>query len=138
MPLVRIENYRFVLPSFGHMFLPSGALPAPESRFDQRREVMEQFAGMIRKAVVDAEVPGIDSEQLVTVVYGGKMVLSDNKTLMVMIEGLFDRADRTKEIRDHLAQCVGQAVKALLDDDWRVEVLVERFNTVTDSYWTSK
>ncbi|MEK6536618.1 MAG: hypothetical protein AABZ63_03955, partial [Actinomycetota bacterium] len=78
---------------------------------------------------------GIDHEREVTVVFGGEIILRNNNVVVVFVEGLFTRRERTKKVRDRLAQEIGNAVKATLPTGWSVEVLVTRFNPEVESYY---
>lgn len=110
MPLIRIENY------------PPGC-------------DLGALATTLRKACVAANVPGIDSVELVTVVAGGRQLITDDSVLVLIVEGLFDRPDRTKDKRDGLAVLLGANAKLCIAGSWKVEVLVKRFNTEEDSYF---
>ena len=90
-----------------------------------------KIAEGLRKAVMAAEVPGIDFVELVTVSFDQGRVLEDDQLLVVEVVGLFDRPDRTKEVRDRL----GNKIKAFINKLGPVaEVLVHRFNPEVDSY----
>ena len=88
---------------------------------------------LLRDAVVAAEVPGVERSGI-TVTYGGEQVLKDDRTIILIVEGLFDRPDRTKEVRDRLALKLAEAAKGWVATTWRVEVLVKRFDPEKDSY----
>ena len=112
MPLIRIENYP-------EIFRYSNVL---------------DLVTALQSACATSEVPGINSINLVTVVAGGVQLIETDKVLIVLVEGLFDRSERTKEIRDRLAERLALHAKKNLPPDWKVEVLVKRFNPEKDSY----
>jgi hypothetical protein len=113
MPLIRIENY------------PKNASGYPN---------VTGLATALRCACVTAEVPFIKAMEDVTVVAGGMQLIDADKTLVVLVEGLFDRPERTKEVRDRLANCLARHAKMNLPAEWTVEVLVKRFNPEKDSF----
>ena len=76
----------------------------------------------------------MESQDLVTVSFDAGRILADS-TLVIVVEGLFDRPDRTKEVRDRLARMLGEAARLHVRDDWEVEVLVQRFDHRVDAYW---
>jgi hypothetical protein len=119
MPLVRIENFP--------LFREEGA----------SENWQHQFAHAIRQAAVSADVPRVVRTGI-TVTFGGQQILKDDKTLMILVIGLFDTEDRPKKLRDRLARHLGKASKHFLPDDWKIEVLVYRFNTDSDSYYESE
>ena len=113
MPLIRIENYPQTTPGYCNV---------------------RDLAKALQSACITTEVPGINSAGQVTVVAGGSQLLEDDRTLVVIVEGLFDRPDRTKVIRDRLANRLAKHAKINLPPDWKVEILVKRFNPEKDSY----
>lgn len=98
----------------------------------------EKLADALRRTVVDAEIPGIDSTKGVTVSFDAGHVLSpkiaeDDKTLIIWVSGLYVRKDRNKTVRDRLAHCLHITAKQHVETDWKVEVFINRFNQTTES-----
>ncbi len=114
MPLIRIENY-------------------PRDQQGPYAGLINNIAIALRVAFVIAEVPFIKVQD-VTVVAGGMQLNTADTTLMVVVEGLFDRPERTKNVRDRLATCLARHAKLNLPADWSVKVLVKRFNPEKDSF----
>jgi len=92
---------------------------------------------ILREAVVDAAVPGI-KESDITVTCGSGHELEENKTLILIIEGLVDRPEHTKDIRDRLALKLAEATKNWLNPSWTVKVMIYLFNPKLDSYHVIK
>ncbi|MBU0645883.1 hypothetical protein KJ611_00165 [Patescibacteria group bacterium] len=96
------------------------------------------FAHLLREACVSAEVPGIDGPELVSVCFAGSQVLSDDRTLIIIVELLHDLPERTSEIRQHLAETLHQQALKLINKttthEWNVEVAVKRFDPVKDGF----
>ena len=122
MPLIRIENWPETWPTQN---VHAVACTTYE---------LAKLAKDLQRACIKARVPGIDSEKLVTVTLGGQQILQEDSTMVVIVEGLFDRTDRTKEIRDRLAELLAKVANHYLRDLWKVEVLIYRFNPEVDSY----
>lgn len=141
MPLIRVENY----PNVWAIYL----FRNPDYNVETQPRVTEQalagglanwkreLAYALREAAMAVEVPGINTSDLVTVVFGGEQVIEGDKTLIIFVEGLLDRPNRTKEVRDRLAKTLGEAAKPHRPKSWKVEVFVRRFNTDKDSTWDS-
>ena len=110
MPIVRVENWLSV-------------------------EWKYRVAPEILQACMSARVPGIDHERKVTVVFGGEIILRNNNVVVVFVEGLFTRRERTKKVRDRLARMIGDAVRTQLPDGYHVEVLVQRFDPRVESFY---
>ncbi|MFH2062688.1 MAG: hypothetical protein ABIJ46_00860 [bacterium] len=94
------------------------------------------LAKSLRDAAVSADVPGL-TKDTVTVTIGGRRVLSGDRTLIIKVSMLFDRPDRTKEVRDRLAQKLGEAAMKWVAPTWRVEVMIERFDPAVNSFFTT-
>ncbi|MBU0596985.1 hypothetical protein KJ641_03855 [Patescibacteria group bacterium] len=98
---------------------------------DQR--YLKNLGNRLKKACIDTQIPRVDSERLISVSFDIGSLLPDT-TLVILVEGLFDTPDRTKEIRDKLAKFLTEAVKPFIPNEWEVEVLVKRFDPEKDSY----
>lgn len=119
MPLIRVENY---------------TTKATPDSFEKTANLRGMLSAL-RQACVDAQVPGIDSLDKVTAVLGGHRTFEEDGTLIIVVEGLFDRPDRTKEVRDHLAVLLAQAAGRFEHLSSKIEVLINRFNPEVDSYF---
>ncbi|MDO8463596.1 MAG: hypothetical protein Q7S96_05025 [bacterium] len=96
------------------------------------------MANALRSAAVEAAVPGITAPHLVTVTFGGSalMALPDNQTVGIIVDFLFEKPDRTKDVLNRLAECLHIAAREYFRDSWRIEVIVRPFNTETGAYRT--
>jgi hypothetical protein len=135
MPIIKVLNWPCKLATADDSRLEYSTLLGA-IRTDNRYK--ERLADALRRAVVDAEITGIDSIRGVTVSFDAGHVLSpktadDDKTLVIWVFGLYDRRDRTKAVRDRLAQCLLVAAKKQVEDGWKVEVFVTRFNPEKES-----
>lgn len=112
-----------------------------EASTREHRESLWQIAVALalRDACVAAQVPGITGVDLVTVVFDGPSILPDDRLLVISVEGLFERPDRTPEVRQRLAHHLGGAALRHLTregETWRVEVLIHRFHPDVDGFWS--
>ncbi|MFH1098911.1 MAG: hypothetical protein V1723_03255 [Candidatus Uhrbacteria bacterium] len=116
MPLIEVRNW-------------------PEEHFPVLQRKMLAIA--LRKAVIEAEVPGIMNPEIVTVTFGGAAVdLFDNRTVAVVVEFLFATPERTKEVLDRLAEHLHVATRRSFPDSWRIEVVIRPFDTTIGAYRT--
>ena len=96
------------------------------------------LAKILRQAVVEAGIPGIDGVELVSVCFAGPQVLSDDRTLAIIVELLNDLPERTDNIRQRLAEKLWKAAMDHLEGtacrEWNVEVAVKRFDPVKDGF----
>ncbi|MBI4713878.1 hypothetical protein HY771_01705 [Candidatus Uhrbacteria bacterium] len=147
MPIVRVLNWPCRVNVLGKESVPFDRCLKEAIVADNmfRRRMGDD----LRRAVVRSNISGITSADLVTVSFDSGHVfpdpthnlepLNDDKTLVIVVEGLFERKDRTKSDRDRLAKMLmHEAVSQLNDPNWKVEVLVMRFNVGTDSYCKSE
>lgn len=84
----------------------------------------------IRYAVLSITELGLSDPNQVTVVFGGEDRFGDpgdDNKLFIAVEYLFDRQERTFDVRRRLAEAVGIAAKALIGTR-RVEVAVRVFH----------
>lgn len=89
---------------------------------------LQRIAEAMQAACVRAGVPGIESDAVVTVTYGGVQVISKDRTLGVIVTGLFERLDRTPEVLARLASVLAEEAAKHLRSGWKVEVLIFPFN----------
>ena len=66
-------------------------------------------------------------------------ITSDKVPIIVMVELLFDKPERTFEVRKQWAQRLGQAIRSAILG-WRnlvkIEVAIRRFNPVIDTFYS--
>ncbi len=117
MPLIRIENW--------------------PGKTEQNTR-MDELCSALREAVLRTKFPGIDHPSKVTLVLGGQNILPNSKTLVIIVEGLFDTLERTLEVRRALANDLVTNALPFMDKGWGVEVMVKRFNPDRDAYAIGK
>lgn len=136
MPIIRVMNWpsRVREIAWERVTDAEDFFTATRGALERDSAFTQVLGAKLRCACVAAHVPGVESQDLVTVSFDTGYVLAD-RTLVIVVEGLFDRPDRTKEVRDRLARMLGEAARSLIRDDWTVEVLVQRFDPTADAYW---
>jgi hypothetical protein len=111
-------------------------------------EFRRNMADTLRRAAVVANMPGIKTADVVAVSFdtghvspvyvdekrSDKVQLSDDLTLVIFVEGLFERADRSDDDRSRFAQKLLKEASKLLPVEWKVEVFVTRFDPTVDSF----
>jgi len=128
VPIIRVENWPLDTRLYGN--------------HSSNEHWKQRIAQALRRACVKAGVPGIDSVKSVTVVFGGQQALYFDRTLPIIVEGLFAREDRTLEVRQRLAQALGETAKRYLPvskkrhEKWKVEALIMPFNAEVNGFWS--
>lgn len=127
MPVVHVINW----PSKVATIVWDGKKPYPDhTRFmhmlSDDNFFKTSFGKRLREAVVGACVHGIDSIDLVTVSFDGGASQQDDKTVVILVELLFDRPERTKEMRDRLAETLRCVAIGYCGN--KIEVAVIPFN----------
>lgn len=102
-------------------------------------QFMTDMSDALRKAALEALVPGLNEMQMVTVSFDAghahsAQPLNDDTTCCLVVSALFDIPERTKEHRDRLANSLKDAAKRLLPSEWKVEVVITRFNPEIESF----
>jgi hypothetical protein len=86
------------------------------------------IAVALRDAAVSADVPGLDTADLVTVSFDHGRVLEDDHMVVIWVKGLFVRPDRSAEVRDRLAKQLYETAELHLLPGEQVEVFIEPFS----------
>ena len=99
------------------------------------------FIQCLKKSAIDIKELNLTTED-VSVAFAGEQSMDHlDKCLIIMVELLFDKPERTIEVRRQLAGSLGKAAKIYLETrvflGWKVEVAVKRFNPDKDAFWTS-
>lgn len=96
----------------------------------------------LRKACLGISELGLTEDADVTVCLAGSPEYRGGGPIIVVVELLFDKPERTLEVRQRLASALGESVKAYyrryagIDQrDREVEVAVKRFNPERDAFW---
>ena len=97
-----------------------------------------QMSDALRKAFVEANIPGINALREVLVSFDtghtpSAKPTNDNKTLAIWVIGLYDQPDQDRDVRDRLAIGLLAASQNLVPDDWEIEVLITRFYPEKDT-----
>ena len=125
MPFIEVRNWPKRPPT------PADAMGIKSANFIAWWQT--ELGCALRRASAMADLPGV-TEDSTTVTFGGPCVVPKDKVLGVIVTGLFDRPDRTKEMRDRLADYLADTALQYLSLDWRVEVLVHPFDTEHGPY----
>jgi len=132
MPLITIWNW----PNFYARLSPPRDSYTSNLRASNAQKA--EFAQEIRQAVIRAEVPGIDSPELISVCFAGEHVDGDpDHTLIIIVELLNDLPERTQTVRQRLAESlrtVGYRQMRKYEKKPYVEVAVKRFDPVKDGF----
>ncbi|MDO8425319.1 MAG: hypothetical protein Q7T01_02290 [bacterium] len=105
----------------------------PEKHFPPEKQRLLLMA--LRDAVLAAEVPDITEPRHVTVTLGSPAAdIPDNNVVGIIVDFLFERTDRTNAVRGRLADHLYQAARSRIPREYRVEVMVCLFNTMTGAY----
>lgn len=92
----------------------------------------------IVRAVVSVEELGIKDENDMTCLFPPDMMKYGlGAEIVVEVTGLFAKPERTDEVRQQLAERLGQAVKELFPDTQLVECFVYPFSPA-QGFWTSR
>lgn len=89
----------------------------------------------LRDACLNVKELGLTDRKDVTIYpVASDSISTDSGPIIIIVELLFDRPERTHEIRQKLAEALGQAAK-ISSPNRSVEVAVKRFNTEKDAFW---
>lgn len=144
MPIVRVMNWPCKVNQLGRDSVSFDRCLKEALLADN--EFKRLLCDDLRRAVVSARISLINSVDSVTVSFDsghvcppwfsqekhGKDQLSDDRRLIIFVEGLYDRSDRTRKDRGRLATMLLKAACTHLPDDWKAEVFVTSFNTNED------
>lgn len=125
MPLIRVENWPEERP--------------PEQGGNERwRQMNNAWCRVVytdlRRAIVQAEIPGITHESMVSVVFGAGQFDPDDKTVYLTVE---IRPNEQSEDTGHLQKLavhLGYTLKERLENGWRTVVFIHRHRT-NDAFW---
>lgn len=94
----------------------------------------------LRRACLGIKELGLTKDEDVTVyIVCNPHPSYDGGPVIIIVELLFDKPERTLEVRQRLAASLGEAMKAYYRKgsygDREVEVAVKRFNPERDAFW---
>ena len=102
---------------------------------DQTQEGLEQLHKNIVAAVEAVPELGLQGEKEMTCLFPPDLMhYGLGSEIIVEVTGLFEKPERTPEVRNRLAQNIGERVKALYPKAM-VEVFVYPFNPTISGFW---
>ena len=104
----------------------------------QTEENLRELHKAIVKTVVARTELGLKDENDMTCLFPpDQMQYGLGSEVIVEVSGLFMKAERTWDVKQLLAEALGDAVKALYPNA-KVEVFVTTFNQKEDGFWSSE
>ncbi len=120
MPLVLLHN------------VPLDWFLVPPSR------VVQEYADRLRRVFL-SKVPGITTLDMVTVSIASLAVNKEDTTHIIKVEGMFDTPDRTREVRQRLAEALVIEATTMFGQYCKIEVIIDMpFDKSTGIFVTSK
>jgi len=108
-------------------------LPANQTEEDLRKLHIHIVAGIVATPEL-----GLQNEKAVTCLFPPDLMQYGLGTeIIVEVTGLFEKPERTPEVRSRLAKNIGARVEALYPDA-TVEVFIYPFNPEINGFWKSK
>ncbi len=102
---------------------------------DQSEEVLRQLHYEIVCGVVSVRELGLRDENDMTCLFPPDLMKYGlGQEIIVEVTGLYDKPERTLEVRNKLAGRIGTAVKACYPDA-KVEVFIYPFNPEVGGFW---
>jgi len=80
---------------------------------------------------------GLSNDQVTCFFPSDMMMAGLGEEIIVFVEGLFAKPERTEEVRDRLAEALGTTVKTFFPSTHTIEVLVRPFDPA-QGFWTSE
>jgi len=137
MPIITVKNWPSVLNNHND---PLQNFENFRSKLYEDTSLKRAMTSALRLAVVQAQVPGIEQVDKVTISFDSGAVEppahegKPDKTLCIIVEGLFKQDDRDRECLKRLAESLGDAALEFLLSDWTVEVFVKKFDPEKDVF----
>lgn len=125
MPLIRIENYpqQIVLHEKPAVILHNNAAALHNPNPDMNKWKAE-LAHKMAVAFVRAELPGIKHDKQVHVVFGGQQIRHADQTIIISVEGLFQKTQDSDFLFQRLPELLGQTALKVLPQGWCAEVML--------------
>lgn len=89
----------------------------------------------LKKAVADIPELNVDQAQ-VSVFFPRELDVPPGAGTTIIVELLFDKPERTPQVRQRLARNLGRAFKSAVERGRRVKVAVKRFNPEKDGFYS--
>lgn len=107
----------------------------PEHQTEQK---LRDLHVAIVKAIVGQKELGLKSESDMTCLFPpDQMQYGLGSEIIVEVSGLFAKSERTWEVKQLVAERLGNAVRTLYPES-KVEVFVSTFNQHSDGFWSSE
>ncbi len=134
MPVIRVLNWPSKTALIGSDDLSSPDHNTLIEMMCCDRTFKRQMTDKIRQVVLDAHIRGIERLEQTTVSFDQGAVLKETRQqIVILVEGFFDRQDRTHDDRIRLATLLKQCVQRFCKEH-TVEVFVLRFDNVNEAY----
>ena len=104
---------------------------------DTLRDIdLQDLRGILRETTEDVKELNLSAEQ-VTVFFPCDRMASFGAEVIVFVEGLFPKPERTDEVKNRLAANIGTLLKKRLPKKRTIEVFVKTFDPAK-GFWTSE
>ena len=133
MPVIRLLNWPSKVALIGSDDLSSPDHNTLIEMMCCDRTFKRQMTDKLRQIVLEARIRGIERLEQTTVSFDQGAVLKESRQIVVLVEGFFDRQDRSHDDRLRLATLLRQCVQRFCKDH-TVEVFVLRFDNVNEAY----
>jgi hypothetical protein len=133
MPVVRVLNWPSKVSLIGSDDLSSPDHNTLIEMMCCDRTFKRQMTDKLRQIVLEANIRGIERLEQTTVSFDEGAIHKESRQIVILVEGFFDRQDRTHEDRVRLATLLKKCVLRFCKD-YAVEVFVLRFDNVNEAY----
>lgn len=107
---------------------------APE---DVEEESLNQLCDRIISAVMGVEELGLNNPSQISIFFPADRMMKDlGAEVIAYVKGLFEKPERTDEVRNKLAKAVGELLHQVFSDAF-VECFIESFNP-QQGFWSSE
>ena len=97
-------------------------------RGDTKQEKLEQLINDLRETVGQVPELGIGPKQVTVFLPADLCATGLGEEIICMVEGLFNRAERTKDVRNRFAQIIKGVLEKHFPNTGLVEVFVKKFH----------
>jgi hypothetical protein len=103
-------------------------------------EMQEPEIGGLYRRLVEATVEvkklGLTDRQIAVFFPSDRMKMGLGKEIIIFVEGLFEKPERTEEVRNRLARALGETAREVFPNATVVECLINSFKPQA-GFWTS-
>lgn len=133
MPVIRVLNWPSQVAKIGSDDLSSPDHMTFIELLSGDRSFKRQLTDLLRQTVLETRIHGITRSDQTTVSFDEGSISKESRQVVIIVEGFFDRQDRTHDDRMRLARHIEQCV-ARFCRGFSVEVFVYRFDNVNEAY----